>query len=81
MSSAGLGDFLQILGAFFADGHFFGLLDFEVADVFDGEAEFLDRGLEAGAAEGGRAHVDAAAALAEVHGDADDSDFLRHCET
>ena len=38
-------------------------------------AEFLDGGLQAGAAESGGAHVDAAAALAEVHGNADDSTF------
>ena len=43
---AGFRDFLKILGAFFADVHFFGLLHFEVADVFDGEAELLDGALE-----------------------------------
>jgi hypothetical protein len=71
-------DFLKILGALFADLHFLGLLDLEVADVFDGKAELLDARLEAGAAKGGGAHVHAAAALAEVQGYADDSDFLRH---
>ena len=34
---AGLGDFLHILGALFADRHFFRLLHFNVADVFDGD--------------------------------------------
>jgi hypothetical protein len=29
-------------------------------------------------AQGGRAHIHAAAALAEVHGHADDANFLRH---
>ena len=71
----------KYLARFSPDGHFFGLLHFHVADVFDGEAEFFDGGLEAGAAESGGAHVDAAAALAEVHGNADDSYFLRHAET
>src|SRR5580692_6230800 len=65
---AGLGDFLEIFGSFFADLHFFGLFDFEIADVFDGVAELLDARLQARAAKGGRTHVDAAAALAEVHG-------------
>src|SRR5262249_43914694 len=48
---AGFGDFLQILGAFFADGHLFRLLYFEVADVFDGMAELLDGRLQSRAAQ------------------------------
>ena len=71
-------NFLEIFGAFFAELHFFGLLDFEVADVFDLMAELLDARLQASAAKGGRAHIHAAAALAEVHGNADDANFLRH---
>ena len=78
--SASFSDFLKILGALFADLHFFGLLHFEVADVFDVEAELLDARLKAGASKGRRAHVHAAAALAQVHGYADDSDFLRHAK-
>jgi hypothetical protein len=58
--------------------HFFGLLDFEVANVFNRVAKLLDARLQARAAKGRGAHVDAAATLAEVHGYADDSDFLRH---
>src|SRR6266852_5636955 len=76
--AAGLRNFLQILGAFFADGHFFGLLDGEIADVFDLDAELLDAGLETSAAKSRRAHVHAATALAEVHGHADDANFLGH---
>src|SRR5712692_36598 len=76
--TAGFGNFLQVLGALFADGHFFGLLDGEIADVFDLKAELFDAGLEARAAKGRGAHVHAAAALAEVHGHADDADFLCH---
>src|SRR5262249_25411538 len=75
------GNFLQILGALFADGHFFRLLDLQIADVFDGMSEFLDGRLQAGAAQRGRAHVHPAAALAEVHGDADDANLLRHNST
>ena len=75
---AGLRDFLKILGVLFADLHLFGLLDFEVADVFDLNAELLDARLEAGAAKGRWAHVHAAAALAEVHWYANDANFLRH---
>src|SRR5579863_2011844 len=73
---ASLGNFLKILGAFFADGHFFGLLHFQVADVFHRQAEFLESGLKSGAAQGGGTHIHAAAALAEVHGYADDANFL-----
>src|SRR6266581_3744058 len=36
---AGFGNFLQVFGAFFADGHFFRLLDGKVADVFDLQAQ------------------------------------------
>src|SRR5260370_4659946 len=67
-----------MLGALFTNGHFFRLLDGEIADVFDLKAEFLDAGLETCAAKGGRAHIHAAAALAEVHRNADDANFLRH---
>src|SRR5258707_13331858 len=48
--AAGLGNFLQILGAFFTDVHFFRLLHGEIADVFDLEAEVLEAGLETCAA-------------------------------
>ena len=75
---AGFRNFLKILRALFADGHFFGLFHSEVADVFHRVAELFDGGMQARTAEGGRAHVHAAAALAEVHGDADDANLLRH---
>jgi hypothetical protein len=55
------------------------LLDGEITDVFDLKAELLDAGLKARAAQRGGAHVYATAALAEVHGDADNPNFLRHC--
>jgi hypothetical protein len=57
------------------------LLDGKIADVFDLKAQFLDAGLKTRAAKGGRAHVHAAAALAEVHGDADNANFLGHAMT
>ena len=75
---AGIGDFVDILAAFFADGHFFGLFHDDVADVLDVVAEMLDAGLQTGNAQGGGAHIHAAAAGAEVHGNADDADLLRH---
>ena len=75
---AGFGDFLKVFGALFPKVHFFGLLDFEVADVFHGVAELLNARLESRAAKGGRAHVNAAATLSEVHGNADDANFLGH---
>ena len=78
---AGLGNLLQVLGTLFADGHFFRLFDGEIADVFDLQAQLLEAGLETCSAQGGRSHVHAAAALAEVHGDADDANFLRHSST
>jgi hypothetical protein len=73
---ASVGDFGNVLGAFFAVGHFFGLLNGNVADVLDVMAELLDASLQAGNAESRRAHVNAAAAGAEVHGNADDADLL-----
>jgi len=75
---AGLRDFLQILGALFADLHFFRLLHFEVADIFHVRAKLLDPRLQSSAAQGGRAHVHAAAALAQVHRHTNDANFLRH---
>jgi hypothetical protein len=50
----------------------------KIPNVFDLEAELLEAGLQACATHGGRAHVHAAAALAEVHGNADDANFLCH---
>ena len=46
---AGFRDFLKILGMLFADLHFFWLFHFEVADVFDGDAELFDARLQASA--------------------------------
>jgi len=54
------------------------LLDGNVADVFHLVAELFEAGLQAGDAQSGGAHVYAAAALAQVHGHTDNSDFLRH---
>jgi len=75
---AGIGNFLHILGALFADGHFLRLLHGDVADILDLETEMLDARLQTGDAKRGRAHVHAAAAGAEVHGYADDANFVRH---
>ena len=75
---AGFRNFLKVLGALFAYGHFLRLLHFQVADVFHGVAEFLDGSLQTCAAQRRGAHVHATTALAEVHGDADDANFLRH---
>ena len=77
--ATGFGNFLQILGAFFTYGQLFRLLDGEIADVFDLQSELLDTGLQARAAHSGGAHVHAAAALSQVHGHTDNSNFLRHC--
>src|SRR5215475_14768334 len=74
----GFSDLLQILGALFADGHFFWLFDFEVADVLDRVPEFLDCGLQARSAQRRGPHIHATAALAQVHGHTNDSYFLRH---
>src|SRR6266702_238176 len=49
-----------------------------VANVFDRGAELLDGTLQPRTAQSRRAHVYAATALAEVHGDADNSNFLSH---
>src|ERR1700756_3136283 len=75
---AGFRNLLQILGALFTIGHFFGLFYLDVADVLDLMAELLDARLQSGDAQRGGTHVDTPAALAEVHGDADDAYFLGH---
>src|SRR5690348_1509355 len=75
---AGFRNFLKILGALLANGHFFRLFYFEVADVFDRVAELLNGRMQTRPAQSGWPHVHAAAALAEVHGNADDANFLRH---
>src|SRR5258708_18726487 len=75
---ASLGNFLQVLCAFFADWHFFRLLHFEVADILDGVAQLLDRGLQSCAANRRRPHIHAAAAFAQVHGHTNDANFLWH---
>ena len=75
---AGVGDFIDVLGAFLANGHFLSLLHDDVSDVFDLKSEVLDAGLQTGNAQGGGPHINAAAAGAEVHWNTDDADFLRH---
>ena len=77
-AAAGFGDFVQILRALFAVVLLFGLLHGDVADVLDLVAELLQSRLQAGDAQRRRAHVHAAAALAEVHRHSDDANFLRH---
>ncbi len=72
---AGGGDFFQVFGV---GGAFFLLLgngDGDVAAVFDFVAEGFEAGFESGDADGGRSHIDAAAGLAEIEGNADDADF------
>src|SRR5215467_9263005 len=71
-------DLLKILGALLADGHFFRLFYFEVTNVLDGVAKLLDGGLQACASQGRWTHIHATAALAEVHGYADNANFLGH---
>jgi hypothetical protein len=77
-AAAGFGDFAQILGVLFTEVLFFGLLHGDVADVVDLMAELLQARQEAGYAERGRTHVNAATALAEIHRHADDANFLWH---
>ena len=74
---AGGGDFLEILGV---GGAFFLLLgdgDGDVAGIFDNVADGFEAGFESGDADGGRAHVDAAAGLAEVERNANHANLAR----
>ena len=75
MLGAGGRDLFQIFGVGVA---FLFLLrdgDGDVAAVFHFVAERFEPGFQSGHADGGRAHVDAAAGLAEVKGNADDANF------
>src|SRR5579859_7504391 len=72
---AGGGDFLEVLGV---GGAFFFLFrdgDGDVAGVFDNVSDGFEAGFESGYANGGRAHVNTAAGLAEVERDADHADL------
>src|ERR1700690_1645672 len=71
------GDFLEIFGV----GCAFLLLlrngDGDVAGIFDNVADSFEAGFESSDADGGRTHVDAAAGLAEVERNADDTNLTR----
>src|SRR5215831_5746851 len=73
---AGGGDFLQIFRVGVAEFFLFGNGDRDVAAVLNDVADGFEAGLEAGDAHGGGAHVDTAARLAEVEGDANDTDLF-----
>ncbi len=77
-AAAGFRNFAQIFRAFLAVGLLLGLFHNHIAHVFYLVPQLLQPGLQTCNAQRGRAHVHAAAALAEVHGNADDADFLRH---
>jgi hypothetical protein len=69
---AGGSDLGEEFGVTVAGGRGFGLLDGDVAKVVDVIAKGVQARIEIGDAEGGGSHVDAAAALAEIEGGADD---------
>jgi hypothetical protein len=73
-----VGDLLEERGAVVATTFGFRDCDRDIAAVGDAVTEGFELGLKAGYAEGGGAHVNSAAALAEVERDADDFDFF--CE-
>jgi hypothetical protein len=73
-----VGDFVEERGAVVAAALGLGHRDRDIAAVDDAVAEGFELGLEAGYAESGGAHVDSAAALAEVERDTDNFDFF--CE-
>jgi hypothetical protein len=72
----GRGDFGEEAGVVRAGiGESFGLLGLEVAEVGDLVTEFPEAIAEAGDANGGRAHIDAATPLAQVERGSDDGDL------
>ena len=75
---AGLGNFVEIFRVFLAVVLLFGLADRHIADIFHLAAQLFQARLQAGDAKGGRAHVHAAAAGAQVHRHTDDADFFSH---
>lgn len=73
-AGAGVSNFGEEAGIGCAGGLGFSDFDADVAAVGDFVTEGFEVGFEAGDAEGGGAHVDAAAGSAEVEGDAEDAD-------
>src|ERR1035438_6094515 len=71
---AGAGDQRQVLGTRIALGPGFLLFDGYVAAVLHLVAERSHAGVQVGDANGGRAHIDAAAVLPEIERRADDGD-------
>src|SRR5260370_8241441 len=76
--AAGFGNLLQILGAFFAHRHFFRLLDGDIADGFNLQAELLDAALSALAAQRAWPHFHTPAPLPEPHGHPPLPHYFRH---
>src|ERR1700722_12756031 len=72
------GNFIQVARSFFAEGLLFRLRHDHVADVFYLSTQVLEPRLQTGYAQCGGAHVDTAAACAEVHRYAYDAYFVRH---
>src|SRR5439155_25923012 len=69
------GDLGQVLGARMAFGRCFGLLDRDVAEVFDHVAHRSHARVQVCDPQGGGTHVDAAAALPEIERRVDDGDM------
>ena len=76
MLGAGGGDFLQILRMGSALLLLFGDRDGNIAAVFDDVADGLETGFEPGDTNRGRAHVHAAAGLAQIERDSDHPNLL-----
>ena len=77
-AGASFGDFIEIFGVFDAVVLLFGLPDGDIANVFDVPAQLLEARLKSGDAQSGRAHIDAAAAGAEIHGHSDNTNLFSH---
>lgn len=63
-------------------GQAFGLIHYDVAEVFDLIPEVGEFLMQAGDAQGGRSHIHAAASRTQIHGRADNGDVrLTHAIT
>lgn len=72
--AADRGNFPEVAISAVAETLGFGDGDGEISGVFDAEVKQAETLLQFGGADGGGAHIDAAAGLAEVEGNADDAD-------
>jgi hypothetical protein len=71
---AGVRDLRKISGMYGTGGQTFRLVDYDIAQILGQIAQLGELLIEAGDAQGGGTHVDAAASRTQIHGRADNGD-------